>query len=216
MSPEPRPEACLRASQLCCIRADRLIFDSLDFTAAAGEIWQVTGPNGAGKTSLLRVLAGLLPPAAGSLSWCGEPLPEARDQLQAELLFLGHAPAVTGFLSARENLEYAVALAGGGARAPVAEALQQVGLAPTGDTPAQRLSAGQRQRLALARFAMSTARLWIMDEPLTALDADGRTMVEGLLAAHAATGGLAVVSTHQRLALPGGVLRQFDLPGSPP
>lgn len=214
MTITPRPDACLQAVRLCCIRGDRLIFDELDFTARAGEIWQVTGANGAGKTSLLRVLAGLSPPAAGSLRWCGQALPEARDQFQTDLLFLGHAPAVAGFLSAAENLQYACALSGHAPRVPLEDALRELGLPPTGDTPAQRLSAGQRQRLALARFVATPARLWIMDEPLTALDAAGRTLVEALLAAHAAAGGIAVVSTHQDLLLPPGVLRQFALAGS--
>ena len=159
MTAKSHPDACLQASGLCCIRGDRLIFDELDFTARAGEIWQITGANGAGKTSLLRLLAGLSPPAAGSLRWCGESLPEARDQFQADLLFLGHAPAVAGFLSAAENLQHACALSGQAPRIPVAQALREIGLPPTGDTPAQRLSAGQRQRLALARFVASPARL---------------------------------------------------------
>ena len=110
MTQVPAVPACLQAHDLCCIRADRLIFDALDFTARAGEVWQVTGPNGAGKTSLLRLLAGLGAPAGGTLHWCGEPLPQARDRYQSELLFLGHSPAVAGFLSARENLLHACAL----------------------------------------------------------------------------------------------------------
>ena len=216
MTPAAATPACLQALGLCCIRADRLIFDALDFTARAGEVWQVTGANGAGKTSLLRLLAGLGAPAGGTLHWCGEPLPEGRDRYQSELLFLGHAPAVASFLSARENLLHACALGARSPRMPVTAALARVGLPPHDDAPAQRLSAGQRQRLALARFAMVPARLWIMDEPLTALDVAGRELVEALLAEHAAAGGIAVVSTHQGLQLPTGVLHQFELPGLAP
>ena len=215
MTHPPAVQAGLQARDLCCIRADRLIFDALDFTARAGEVWQVTGPNGAGKTSLLRLLAGLGAPAGGTLHWCGEPLPQARDRYQSELLFLGHAPAVAGFLSARENLLHACALGDQSPRMPVTAALERVGLSSADEAPAQRLSAGQRQRLALARFALVPARLWIMDEPLTALDLAGRELVEALLGEHAAAGGIAVVSTHQGLHLPPGVLHQFELPGVP-
>ena len=213
MTPVPPTPACLEVRALSCIRADRLIFEALDFTARAGEVWQVTGANGAGKTSLLRLLAGLGTPAAGTLHWCGEPLPEARDYYQAELLFLGHAPAVAGFLNAHENLMHACALSNQPLRMPLGAALTRVGLPPADDAPAQRLSAGQRQRLALARFALVPARLWIMDEPLTALDVAGRELVEALLTEHAARGGVAIVSTHQGLQLPAGVLHQFDLSG---
>lgn len=214
MSTPLTPAARLAARALCCIRSDQLIFDDLDFAACAGEIWQVIGPNGAGKTSLLRVLAGLSPPAGGSLTWCGEPLPEARDAFQQDLLFLGHLPAVSGFLSARENLDHARLLGASPTAMPVPQALDRVGLANLDELPGQRMSAGQRQRLALARFLLNRATLWIMDEPMTALDADGRAMVESLLAAHARSGGIAIVSTHQALDLPAGVLQQFRVGGN--
>jgi len=211
LSSTTQREARLSAGGLCCIRGDQLIFDDLDFDARAGQIWQITGPNGAGKTSLLRLLAGLANPAGGSLQWRGAALPAARDQLQQDLLFLGHLPAISGFMTAAENLRYARALCASPNARDIDDVLRQLGLPDAATTLGQRLSAGQRQRLALARFLLAEAALWIMDEPLTALDAHGRQAVEAMLEAHAAAGGIAIVSTHQALALPPGMLHQFQL-----
>lgn len=206
-------DARLVASDLTCIRGDQLIFENLSLCAGPGELWQVTGPNGAGKTSLLRVLAGLVPAAAGELQWRGTALPEGRAQLQAELAFLGHLPGITGFLTASENLRVARALAGTPTTMPLADALARAGLQAKADVPAARLSAGQRQRLALARFLLADALLWILDEPFTALDEAGRGFAEDLLLEHLARGGLAVVSTHQALRIPAEHLRQLTLAG---
>ena len=205
------PPARLCARALACIRGDYLVFHGLDFAASAGEVWQIEGANGVGKTSLLRLLAGLSTPAAGSVSWRAQPLPAARETLQRELLYLGHLPAVTGLLSAAENLDYLRRLSGASTHCSVAVALQRVGLPGNDPVPAQRLSAGQRQRLALARFVLLQAPLWIMDEPLTALDELGRAAVAQLLVEHAGRGGIAVVCTHQALTLPPGLLHSFRL-----
>lgn len=209
----PSAGARLTAADLTCIRGDQLIFEHLSLDVGPGELWQVTGPNGAGKTSLLRVLAGLVPPAAGELWWRGTALPEGLPQLRAELAFLGHLPGVTGFLTATENLQVARALMGTPSPISLAEALARAGLQAKADVPAARLSAGQRQRLALARFLLADARLWVLDEPFTALDESGRAFAESLLLEHLARGGLAVVSTHQPLRIPADHLRQLVLSG---
>ncbi len=205
------PPARLTARALGCIRGDYLVFQGLDFDASSGEIWQIEGANGVGKTSLLRILAGLSVPAEGSVHWRAQPLPAAREALHRDLLYLGHLPAVTGFLSAAENLDYLRRLAGAPSRCSIEAALQRVGLPLSDPTPAQRLSAGQRQRLALARFLLVRAPLWIMDEPLTALDAAGRATVDDMLVEHATHGGIAVVCTHQALHLPAALLHAFQL-----
>ncbi|MGE3774030.1 MAG: cytochrome c biogenesis heme-transporting ATPase CcmA [Gammaproteobacteria bacterium] len=202
----------LVARDLLCIRGDEPVFEDLSFTARGGEIWQIVGANGAGKTSLLRVLAGLAPAAGGELFWRERAIAVGAESLRRDLSYLGHQAGITGFLSVRENLVYALRLAGAAPRLDVDAALAAVGLADHLAAPARRLSAGQRQRLALARFVASAKPLWIMDEPLTALDAAGRALVEHLLDAHARSGGLALVSTHQALAVDPARLHRYEFP----
>jgi heme exporter protein A len=208
---DPASDApALVARDLVCLRGDEIIFENLSLTAGAGEVWQIVGANGAGKTSLLRILAGLAPAAGGSLEWRGQPVQVGAEALRAELCYLGHQPGVTGFLSVAENLDYLLRLSAGRPALPPAEAIAAVGLAGLEDAPARRLSAGQRQRLALARFAALDCPLWILDEPLTALDTAGRALVDRLLTAQATRGGIAIVSTHQPLDIPAGHLRRFE------
>ena len=204
-------DARLTATQLTCIRGDQLVFENLALDVGPGELWQVTGANGAGKTSLLRLLAGLSPPAGGEVRWRGVPLPASRAELQADLVFLGHLPGITGFLTASENLAVARALLGRPASLSIAEALSRAGLREKASVPAARLSAGQRQRLALARFLLADAALWLLDEPFTALDEAGRAFAETLLREHAERGGMAVVSTHHALQVPAAHLRRLEL-----
>lgn len=196
------------------MRGDELIFEGLCLTATAGEIWQIVGANGAGKTSLLKILAGLAPAAGGSLTWRGTAVSVGAEALRQDLCYLGHLPGVTGYLGVAENLDYLARLSGATPVMRPAEALLAVGLAELGASPARRLSAGQRQRLALARFVLLASPLWIMDEPLTALDQAGRELVEQMLTDHARRGGLAVVSTHHPLAVPAAQLRRFEFGAS--
>ena len=202
----------LVARDLVCMRGDELIFDALSLHARGGEVWQVVGANGAGKTSLLRILAGLAPAADGEIHWRGRPLQVGSERLRRDLGYLGHLPGVTGFLSVRENLAYIARLAGCVPARGIDDALRAVGLVDLPDAPARRLSAGQRQRLALARFVLVAPPLWIMDEPVTALDSAGRELVDHLLDEHAARGGLAIVSTHHPLAVAPAHLRRFEFP----
>ncbi len=197
------------------MRGDDLIFDQLSLTADAGEVWQIVGANGAGKTSLLKIFAGLAPAAGGKLQWRGTAVQVGAAHLRQELCYLGHLPGVTGYLSVAENIDYLAKLSGCPQRMRPAEALLAVGLAELADIPVRRLSAGQRQRLALARFVLLDSALWIMDEPLTALDHDGQRMVEAMLADHARRGGIAIVSTHHALAVPPPHFRRFEFGARP-
>ncbi len=192
----------LECRELACLRGERLVFKGVSFALAAGEALRLTGPNGSGKSSLLRLLAGLARPEAGTIAWNGAPVGDDPDAHRARLLFLGHQDAVKPWLTVRENLAFWAALHGA-PEAGVAPALARMALAPQAELPARYLSQGQRRRLALARFAAIPAPLWLLDEPTTGLDDASVATLEALVAGHCADGGLAVVSTHLALKLPG-------------
>jgi heme exporter protein A len=167
-------------------------------------LW-VLGPNGSGKTSLLRLLCGLLRPEAGSVRWKGENVRAAIDSLHADLLYLGHAPAVKDDLSGRENLTFGLAQSGVGVTAREADAaLSEFGLAGREELPARALSQGQKRRVALARLALGAAKpLWVVDEPFTALDAQAVELVQSHLARHLTRGGSVVFTSHQEVSFGG-------------
>jgi heme exporter protein A len=196
------PTDRLECRDLACLRGERLVFKGVSFAVGAGEALRLIGPNGSGKSSLLRLLAGLGRPAAGTIAWNGTPMSDDLDAHRARLLFLGHQDAVKPWLTVRENLAFWAALHGAAAQA-IAPALARVALTAQAELPARFLSQGQRRRLALARFAAIPARLWLLDEPTTGLDEASVATLEALVAEHCAAGGLAIVSTHLALKLPG-------------
>lgn len=194
----------LEARDLGCIRGERRLFRGLGFALGAGEALVVEGPNGTGKSSLLRILAGFLPPAEGSLHWNDTDVDEAPDAHRARIAWGGHLDALKAAFSVEENLAFSLAAMGDAASpARLEDALQTVGLDHIADLPARYLSAGQRRRLALARLLASDRPLWLLDEPTSALDSEGSAMFSRLLAAHLAGGGLAVIASHLDLGLPG-------------
>ena len=194
----------LEVRDLACLRGERLVFKRVSVAVGSGEALRLTGPNGSGKSSLLRLLAGLARPAAGAIAWNGASIAEDADAHRRRLSFLGHHDAVKPWLTTAENLAFWASLHGADA-ARVAPALQRLGLTARRDLPARFLSQGQRRRLALARFAAIPARLWLLDEPTTGLDEASVAVAEALIAEHCEAGGLAVVSTHLALRLPGAV-----------
>lgn len=202
----------LQASDLHSRRGARTLFRSLSFTLAPGELVRVAGENGSGKTTLLKILAGLLDPDAGEVRWQGEPIRRLREEYSRHLVFLGHAPAVKDELSAAENLAIACTLAGRPAPAPaVEEALGLYGL-PREPIPVRRLSQGQRRRAALARLRLSAdAPLWLLDEPLAALDVAAARLTEELIARHVAAGGAVAYTTHQEANIDAAVRRVLEL-----
>ncbi|WP_133717534.1 cytochrome c biogenesis heme-transporting ATPase CcmA [Methylocaldum gracile] len=196
------PEPTLQARGLECVRSDSLLFSDLNLSVRAGQVLQIEGPNGSGKTSLLRILAGLTPPSDGEVLWRGESIARRRSAFLSEVAYLGHQLGLKAELSVEENLRLSLALNGlSFSPESLAEALRTVGLTGREDTPARALSAGQRQRIALARLIMSSAKLWILDEPFTALDVGGVSLVETLLEAHLSCGGLAVLTSHQTVRI---------------
>ncbi len=180
---------------LLCVRGERRVFEGLSFALAAGGLLVLTGPNGSGKSSLLRIMAGLLRPAAGALLWAGAPVRDDPDAQAARLQYLGHLDAVKPVLSAAENLIFWAALHGGGA-AEVTRALDGFGLAALAEVPGRMLSAGQKRRVALARWLAAPAEVWLLDEPTVGLDTASLARLTGAIAAHRAGGGRVVVATH--------------------
>ena len=195
----------LSATQLACSRGDRTLFSDVNLALAPGDWVQVTGANGAGKTTLLRTLVGLGTAEHGEVRWGGVPIREAADAFRRACLYLGHPPAVKDDLTPLENLRVANAIDGCALAEPEAlAALHRMGLHGSNNLPTRVLSAGQRRRALLARLLVRPASLWVLDEPFAALDTDAVDQVVGLLGAHLAGGGMAVLTSHQPVGLAGG------------
>ncbi|MDP6968127.1 MAG: cytochrome c biogenesis heme-transporting ATPase CcmA [Gammaproteobacteria bacterium] len=185
------PPTLLQVDQLACERDERSLFVGLQFTVKAGEIWHIKGPNGAGKTSLLRQLAGLLPVDQGQVSF-----PTGK-----QLLYIGHKLSIKDQLSANENLSWLTALTVSSTENQRYAALEKVGLRGYEESLAAQLSAGQRRRIALARLHLNPAPLWLLDEPLTAMDQQGVMDEQRWFVEHLRTGGAIVLTSHQDLLL---------------
>ncbi len=195
----------LTATSLSCVRGERRLFAGLDLAVGPGEWLHVQGENGAGKTSLLRILATLSPPAEGEVRWQGEPVEVLAEDYRRAMLFLGHHGAVKEELTPLENLTLAARLDGCELdEATALQALVRFGLRGREDLAVRFLSAGQKRRVLLARLAVRKAALWILDEPFTALDVKAVAMLSGLIEEHLATGGMAILTSHQSMPLPNG------------
>jgi heme exporter protein A len=187
----PEPAMRLMVEDVRCVRGGRLVLAGVGARLEAGRALLVTGPNGAGKSTLLRAIAGLLRLEAGSISLVGG---DAERSVGEQAHFVGHLDAVKAALSVAENLVFWRDMLGG--EGDVGAALDALGLGRLLELPASVLSAGQRRRLALARLLVAPRPLWLLDEPTTALDAASQEKFAGLVNAHLAGGGLAVVATH--------------------
>ncbi len=202
----------LDARRLSARRGYATLFRDLGFALREGEALIVTGPNGSGKTTLLRMLAGLTAPADGEIRWRGVPVRPFDARLRGAVVFNGHLSALKDELTPAENLAAWIALDDRPASAAaIVAALDSVALGRRRDLPVRVLSQGQRRRIGLARLRLTTRPLWILDEPLTALDAEGADLLGAVVTAHLQNGGLCVVASHQPLPLPSARLHALTL-----
>ena len=186
----PPNRMLLEVAGLRCERGDAVLFSELGFSLDRGELLQIEGANGSGKTTLLRILAGLIAPDEGTVTWRGD---------SPECALVSHQRGLSDDLSGRENLAFARALCTAPSARPVAAALALFAAEDFADRLVKQLSAGQKQRLALARLALFERPLWLLDEPFSALDGNARGALEALVDSHLDGGGAAVIATHHAL-----------------
>jgi heme exporter protein A len=195
------------------VRGERRLFAGLDFALQAGTLLAVRGANGSGKTSLLRMICGLLPPAQGTIAWNGNDIAQFGEEYRACLAYLGHLNSLKDELSALENLQLTLRVAGIDAdAAQILAALDWSGLRERRHQACGSLSQGQRRRVALARLWLSRGRpLWILDEPFTALDVAAVERTRILIEAHLAGGGIVALTTHQDVAVAAPLMHVIEL-----
>lgn len=204
--------AILEVKNLACERGDHRLFSGLNFGLTSGELMQVLGANGSGKTTLLRTLCGFVRPVQGAVHWRGRDIGEWDDDFHAAMCYLGHLNAIKDELSALENLRMSAGLAGYTlSEKQAVAALRRMGLQRREHLPVRVLSQGQRRRVALARLLVGDAQLWILDEPLTALDVGAVGLMQELIGEHLSNGGMAIFTTHQPLQVAGVQTRQLML-----
>ncbi len=189
------------ANKLTCIRDERVLFQDLDIGLNAGDIVLVQGANGSGKSSLLRLLSGLAEAESGNIYWQGASIQDCRYQYQRQLLYFGHTYAIKPELTAIENLLILKQLGLSQTQIDMFDILAQIGLAGFEEVPTRMLSAGQKRRVALARLWISQAKLWILDEPFTALDTKGMEAIEARICQQADQGGMVIFTTHHSMSI---------------
>jgi heme exporter protein A len=190
----------LEVVNLSCTRGDRPLFRDLSFSLKPGELLHLQGANGSGKTTLLRALCGLSLPAAGEIRWNGRSIRQDSEAYRSDLCYIGHSNALHGELTGTENLHFETCLAGD-AKLDPRDALGHAGLGRVASLPTKLLSQGQKRRTALARLLVQNKPLWVLDEPLTALDVHSAETLLDLFSRHLNGGGLVILTSHQEVSL---------------
>jgi heme exporter protein A len=196
----------LSAKNLTLIRGESCLFQGLDFALNRGELLLLEGQNGSGKTSLMRAIAGMLTLETGEIFWNEVPVSEQRQEFHGALVWLAHRTGLKGDLTLVENLRFEAALRPQ-AKTDSAAIFERLGISRLKRLPLRSLSAGQQRRVALARMLMADVPLWLMDEPFTNLDREGRQLVMDLTEEHLAGGGMCVMAAHQDVEIEATVRR---------
>lgn len=204
-------ESTFEISNLECVRGYTRLFTAVNFTLKPASALQLVGANGSGKTSLLRILAGLSQPEQGTICWNGNDIADTPFEYFAEVNYLGHKIALKDNLTPGENLSFLGSLEHYQPAISVAQSLQIMAVAALVDLPCFQLSAGQRQRIALARVLRSNAQLWLLDEPATALDHEGLVLLQKIMLSHINAGGIIVYTSHPELDLGNEFQQQLHL-----
>ena len=191
----------LIVADLTCQRGYNELFSNLSFELNSGEILKISGANGSGKTSLLKIIAGLNSAESGRLSINNNQV--GSYEYQSDIFYLGHLPALSPELHCKENLDYLTQLNNSSSNQALDEALTNVGLKNFENEYAANLSAGQKRRIVLSALFITQSKVWLLDEPFTALDSDGTNVVEAQITKHCDDGGICVLTTHQECNLPG-------------
>jgi heme exporter protein A len=183
------------------IRNDQILFSSVNFTLNSGEVLHISGANGCGKSTLLNILVGLLKPETGLVKWRGVPIQNCLSEYRAQLVYIGHKIGVKNNLTVQENLDLVTRLSKPMPDFSWQPILQTLNLNSLQNKLCAHLSAGQRQRIALARLLIRKAGLWVLDEPFTAIDADTMLLLQKLINRHLEQGGMTLLTSHQSFML---------------
>ncbi len=201
----------LEAHDLKCVKGSAELFSNIHFELQSGEALVVEGRNGSGKTSLLRILCGFNYPAEGEINWDGVSI-DGHESYQQQISYIGHASGVKLDLTVLENLDFAQRLAGSDRNeSEIKDIIRTVDLFKQRNILTRKLSAGQKRRVALARLQLEERQLWILDEPLTALDREFVTKFEEVLKRHLENNGMLIVTTHRELVLPATQMKRINL-----
>ncbi|MDC0596259.1 cytochrome c biogenesis heme-transporting ATPase CcmA [Candidatus Pseudothioglobus singularis] len=185
----------LIVNNLSCQRGYKLLFENLSFELNSGEVLKVSGPNGSGKTSLMKILAGLSSFETGSIDYDDTKINSERYNL--DFLYLGHLAALSPELSCLENLKYTMRLGNDSLDLDFSDALKKVGLKKFENELVGKLSAGQKKRIALSLLFITQSKVWLLDEPFSALDSKAIKIIETRIEDHCNSGGICILTTHQ-------------------
>ncbi len=202
----------LEVVDLECVRGDRTLFSDVSFSLQEGELLHLFGHNGSGKTTLLRTLCGLIKENAGEIRWQGQATRKLGENYTQDVIYIGHKNGIKDDLTGVENLRFSSTLDG----FPLDEegawdALVKMGLKGHEDLPCRVLSQGQQRRVALARLLVNRAKLWILDEPFTALDVAAVDFLQSIIQVHVDQGGMVILTTHQEVNITKGKVKELKL-----